>query len=215
MRLASPGASSQISPRVQFARPRGRNKNRARYFSSGHLRARDARRRAPSLRDARPSPPVSSRDLASRPRADDPRSIIARGEALEPGGRRDGRRRRKRQGARRRQKLLDNAKTFDKKSGTFREPKLELVNDKVSREDILRAPSSFRRFMEATRRAKAREERRDKQRRIAQGLEALDDDDDDVDDDDPSSPRRDDTGAAEGKGCGGATTAPSSAGDGG
>ena len=102
-------------------------------------------------------------------------------------------------GARRRQKLLDNAKTFDKKSGTFREPKLELVNDKVSREDILRAPSSFRRFMEATRRAKAREERRDKQRRNAQGLEAPDDDDDDVDADDPSSPRRDDTGAAEEK----------------
>jgi len=118
-------------------------------------------------------------------------------------------------GARRRQKLLDNAKTFDKKSGTFREPKLELVNDKVSREDILRAPSSFRRFMEATRRAKAREERRDKQRRIAQGLEAPDDDDDDVDDDDPSSPRRDDTGAAEAKGRGGADDAPSSAGDGG
>ena len=84
-------------------------------------------------------------------------------------------------GARRRQKLLDNAKTFDKKSGTFREPKLELVNDKVSREDILRAPSSFRRFMEATRRAKAREERRDKQRRIAQGLEAPGDGGDGVD----------------------------------
>ena len=35
-------------------------------------------------------------------------------------------------GARRRQRLLDNAKVFDKKTGTFKEPKVQLVDGKVS-----------------------------------------------------------------------------------
>ena len=57
-------------------------------------------------------------------------------------------------GARRRQKLKENAKVFDKKTGSFREPKIELIDGQVSREELLKAPSSFRRFMEATRRAR-------------------------------------------------------------
>lgn len=77
-------------------------------------------------------------------------------------------------GARRRQKLKDNAKVFDKKTGSFREPKIELIDGQVSREELLKAPSSFRRFMEATRRAKEQQERRDKRDRIARGVEVSD-----------------------------------------
>lgn len=80
-------------------------------------------------------------------------------------------------GARRRQRLLDNAKVFDKKTGTFKEPKVQLVDGKVSKEEMLSAPSSFRRFMEATKRAKEQQERRERQHRIAKGLEVSDDDD--------------------------------------
>ena len=82
-------------------------------------------------------------------------------------------------GARRRQRLLDNAKVFDKKTGTFKEPKVQLVDGKVSKEEMLSAPSSFRRFMEATKRAKEQQERRERQHRIAKGLEVSDDEADD------------------------------------
>ena len=79
-------------------------------------------------------------------------------------------------GARRRQKLKENAKVFDKKTGSFREPKIELIDGQVSREELLKAPSSFRRFMEATRRAKEQRDRRDRRARVARGLEGSDDD---------------------------------------
>ena len=72
-------------------------------------------------------------------------------------------------GARRRQKLKENAKVFDKKTGSFREPKIELIDGQVSREELLKAPSSFRRFMEATRRAKEMRDRRDERARVARG----------------------------------------------
>ena len=74
-------------------------------------------------------------------------------------------------GARRRQKLKENAKVFDKKTGSFREPKIELIDGQVSREELLKAPSSFRRFMEATRRAKEQRDRRDERARVARGSE--------------------------------------------
>ena len=78
-------------------------------------------------------------------------------------------------GARRRQKLKENAKVFDKKTGSFREPKIELIDGQVSREELLKAPSSFRRFMEATRRAKEMRDRRDERARVARGSEGSDD----------------------------------------
>lgn len=78
-------------------------------------------------------------------------------------------------GARRRQKLKENAKVFDKKTGSFREPKIELIDGQVSREELLKAPSSFRRFMEATRRAKEQRDRRDERARVARGSEGSDD----------------------------------------
>eukprot|EP00740_Mantoniella_antarctica_P024556 CAMPEP_0198689112 /NCGR_PEP_ID=MMETSP1468-20131203/129299_1 /TAXON_ID=1461545 /ORGANISM="Mantoniella sp, Strain CCMP1436" /LENGTH=168 /DNA_ID=CAMNT_0044439751 /DNA_START=151 /DNA_END=653 /DNA_ORIENTATION=- len=74
-------------------------------------------------------------------------------------------------GARRRQKLVSEAKSFDKKTGTFREQKVELVDGKVSREEMLSAPSSFNRFMAATKKAKEQQERRERQNRVSQGLE--------------------------------------------
>ena len=58
-----------------------------------------------------------------------------------------------------RQKLKDNAKVFDKKTGSFREAKIELIDGQVTREELLKAPSSFRRFMEATRRAREQQDR--------------------------------------------------------
>lgn len=81
-------------------------------------------------------------------------------------------------GARRRQKLKDNAKVFDKKTGSFREAKIELIDGQVTREELLKAPSSFRRFMEATRRAREQQDRRDKRDRIARGEEDEGEDDD-------------------------------------
>ena len=83
-------------------------------------------------------------------------------------------------GARRRQKLKENAKVFDKKTGSFREPKIELIDGQVSREELLKAPSSFRRFMEATRRAKEMRDRRDERARVARGSEGSDDERGDV-----------------------------------
>ena len=47
----------------------------------------------------------------------------------------------------------------------------------VSTDEMLRAPSSFRRFMEATKRAKEQQKRRDRQYRISQGLEVSEDED--------------------------------------
>ena len=82
-------------------------------------------------------------------------------------------------GARRREKLKDNAKSFDKKTGTFREPKLELVDGKVSKQDMLKAPSSFLRCMEATRRAKEQAARRERQYNKSQGIDVSDDEVDD------------------------------------
>lgn len=45
----------------------------------------------------------------------------------------------------------------------------------VSKDEMLSAPSSFRRFMEATKRAKEQQQRRERQYRISQGLEVSDD----------------------------------------
>ena len=56
---------------------------------------------------------------------------------------------------------------------------MQLVDGKVSKEEMLSAPSSFRRFMEATKRAKEQQERRERQHRIAKGLEVSDDEADD------------------------------------
>ena len=58
---------------------------------------------------------------------------------------------------------------------SFREPKIELIDGQVSREELLKAPSSFRRFMEATRRAKEQRDRRDERARVARGSEGSDD----------------------------------------
>ena len=103
-------------------------------------------------------------------------------------------------GARRRQKLKENAKVFDKKTGSFREPKIELIDGQVSREELLKAPSSFRRFMEATRRAKEQRDRRDRRARVARGLEGSDDErgDDDAAERKKGDERetRDDSGGA-------------------
>lgn len=45
----------------------------------------------------------------------------------------------------------------------------------VSKDEMLSAPSSFRRFMEATKKAKGQQQRRERQYRISQGLEVSDD----------------------------------------
>lgn len=52
------------------------------------------------------------------------------------------------------------------------------MEGQVSNVDMLKAPSSFRRFMEATNRTKKQQAKREKQRLISQGLEVSDDEQD-------------------------------------
>ena len=52
------------------------------------------------------------------------------------------------------------------------------MEGQVSNVDMLKAPSSFRRFMEATNRTKKQQAKRERQRLISQGLEVSDDEQD-------------------------------------
>ena len=63
--------------------------------------------------------------------------------------------------ARKRAKMAENSKTFDRLTGRFYDEKVAMPSGKVSQGDMLSAPKSFRRFLAAKAAAEAREKRRE------------------------------------------------------
>ena len=64
--------------------------------------------------------------------------------------------------ARKRAKMAQNSKTFDRISGRFYDEKVAMPSGKVSEDVMLSAPKSFKRFLAAKAAAESRSKRRDR-----------------------------------------------------
>ena len=65
--------------------------------------------------------------------------------------------------ARKRARMAQNTKTFDRISGRFYDEQVAMPKGKVSENEMLSAPKSFRRFLAAKAAAESREKRRERE----------------------------------------------------